>query len=113
MPPPPPVTPAVASVPPVPKPVHTTPGKRRPATLVLASSLLIPLVLAAFIALGLNAIVAGLSRIYVPRAIGSLLVMLALGAVVAGSVSALSTPAAAWIKQAPAVVHELGYKLRR
>ncbi len=140
MPPPPPVNPAVASVPPVPKPVHTTPGKRRPralvrrrarrlrslrvpllvlmllaiaATLVLASSLLIPLVLAAFIALGLNPIVAGLSRIYVPRAIGSLLVMLALGAVVAGSVSALSTPAAAWIKQAPAVVHELGYKLRR
>src|SRR5579875_2526035 len=132
MPPPPPVNPAVASVPPVPKPVHTTPGKRRPRALVrrrarrlrslrvpllvlmlLASSLLLPLVLAAFIALGLNPIVAGLSRIYVPRAIGSLLVMLALGAVVAGSVSALSTPAAAWIKQAPAVVHELGYKLRR
>jgi predicted PurR-regulated permease PerM len=83
------------------------------ATLVLARSLLIPLVLAAFIALGLNPIVAGLHRVHVPRAIGSVLVMLALGTALVGTVSALSTPAAQWIHEAPSLVHEIGYKLRR
>ncbi|HEX5353591.1 MAG TPA: AI-2E family transporter [Rhodanobacteraceae bacterium] len=82
-------------------------------TLVLARSLLIPLVLAAFIALGLNPIVAGLHRIYVPRPLGSLLVMLALAAVLAGSIIALSAPAAAWFKEAPTAMHEAGYKLQR
>ena len=83
------------------------------ATLVLARSLLIPLVLAAFIALGLNPIVAGLHRLYLPRALGSLLVMIALGAVLAGSVTALSAPAAAWLREAPTAMHDVGYKLRK
>ena len=83
------------------------------ATLVLARSLLIPLVLAGFIALGLNPIVAGLHRLYVPRPFGSLLVMIALAAVLAGSVTALSAPAAAWLKEAPTAVHDVGYKLKR
>lgn len=71
------------------------------ATMVFARSLLIPLVLAAFIALGLNPIVVGLNRLYLPRALGSLLVMIALGAVLAGSVTALSAPATAWLREAP------------
>ncbi|HET7221807.1 MAG TPA: AI-2E family transporter [Rhodanobacteraceae bacterium] len=82
-------------------------------TLVLARSLLIPLVLAAFIALGLNPIVAGLHRVYVPRPLGSLLVMIALAAVLAGSVVGLSAPAAAWFKDAPTAMNEVGYKLKR
>jgi predicted PurR-regulated permease PerM len=83
------------------------------ATLVLASPLLIPLLLAAFIALGLNPIVAGLARLHIPRMLGSLLLMLALGAAVAGTVNALSAPAADWIRQAPTLVREVGYKLHR
>lgn len=82
-------------------------------TLVLAQSLLIPLVLAGFIALGLNPIVAGLHRLYVPRAAGSLLVMIALAAVLSGSVMALSGPAGEWMKDAPSVLHEVGYKVKR
>src|SRR6185312_8397708 len=68
-------------------------------TLVLASSLFIPLVLAGFIALGLNPIVAGLHRLYVPRPLGSLL--------------GLSAPAAAWLKDAPTAMRDVGYKVKR
>ncbi len=82
-------------------------------TLVLARSLFIPLVLAGFIALGLNPIVAGLHRIYVPRPIGSLVVMIALAAALSGSVVALSAPAAAWLKDAPTAMRDVGYKMKR
>lgn len=83
------------------------------ATLMLASSLLIPLVLAVFIALGLNPIVTGLHQVYVPRALGSLLVLFALCSVIAVGVSALSTPATHWLRQAPTIGNEIGYKLKR
>jgi predicted PurR-regulated permease PerM len=82
-------------------------------TLVVARSLFIPLVLAGFIALGLNPIVAALHRIYVPRAIGSLVVMVALAAALSGSVVALSAPAAAWLKDAPTAMRDVGYKVKR
>ncbi|HKU78407.1 MAG TPA: AI-2E family transporter, partial [Rhodanobacteraceae bacterium] len=83
------------------------------ATLIVARSLFIPLVLAGFIALGLNPIVAGLHRIYVPRAVGSLVVMIALAAALSGSVVALSAPAAAWLKDAPTAMRDVGYKMKR
>jgi len=83
------------------------------ATLIVARSLFIPLVLAGFIALGLNPIVAGLNRIYVPRAVGSLVVMIALAAALSGSVVALSAPAAAWLKDAPTAMRDVGYKVKR
>ncbi|HEX5952896.1 MAG TPA: AI-2E family transporter [Rhodanobacteraceae bacterium] len=82
-------------------------------TLVVARSLFIPLVLAGFIALGLNPIVAALHRIYVPRAVGSLVVMIALAAALSGSVVALSAPAAAWLKDAPTAMRDVGYKVKR
>jgi predicted PurR-regulated permease PerM len=82
-------------------------------TLVVARSLFIPLVLAGFIALGLNPIVAALHRIYVPRAVGSLVVMVALAAALSGSVVALSAPAAAWLKDAPTAMRDVGYKVKR
>jgi predicted PurR-regulated permease PerM len=82
-------------------------------TLVLARSLFIPLVLAGFIALGLNPIVAGLHRIYVPRPVGSLLVMVALAAALTGSVIGLSAPATAWLKDAPIAMRDVGYKVKR
>lgn len=80
--------------------------------LILAKTLLIPLVLAAFIALGLNPVVAGLARLHVPRALGSLILMLALGAVIGAGVTALSTPAAEWLREAPAALREVGYKVK-
>src|SRR6185312_10429880 len=81
--------------------------------LVLAHSLLIPLVLAAFIALGLNPIVAGLHRLYVPRPLGALLVMVLLAAILVGAAVGVSAPAAKWIREAPSIVHDATYKLRR
>lgn len=81
--------------------------------LVLAHSLLIPLVLAAFIALGLNPIVAGLHRLYVPRPLGALLVMVLLAAILVGTAIGVSAPAAKWIREAPSIVHDASYKLRR
>ncbi|TAN02950.1 MAG: AI-2E family transporter [Rhodanobacteraceae bacterium] len=81
--------------------------------LILASPLLIPLLLAAFIALALNPIVAGLARLHVPRMLGSVLLILAVGAGVVASVNALSTPATHWIQQAPTLVRDVGYKLHR
>ena len=81
--------------------------------LIFASPLLIPLLLAAFIALGLNPIVAGLARVHVPRMLGSVLLLLVLGVGVGAAVNALSAPAADWIRQAPTLLHDVGYKLHR
>ncbi|HXE67472.1 MAG TPA: AI-2E family transporter [Rhodanobacteraceae bacterium] len=81
--------------------------------LIFASPLLIPLLLAAFIALGLNPIVAGLARVHVPRMLGSILLMLVVGVGVGATVNALSTPAAEWIHQAPTVMRDVGYRLHR
>jgi len=83
------------------------------AALVLASPLLIPLLLAAFIALGLNPIVAGLARVHVPRMLGSVLLLLVLGVGIGAAVNALSAPAADWIRQAPTLMRDVGYKLHR
>ncbi len=83
------------------------------AALILASELLIPLVLAAFIALGLNPIVAALRRLHVPRALGSVLLIVALGAVVVGGISGLSGPAASWLRQTPVLVHKINARVKR
>lgn len=82
--------------------------------LILARSLIIPLVLAAFVGFGLNPIVAGLhNRLWIPRALGALAVM---GAVAAGLVQAaslLTAPAARWIQQAPQAIHQLAPKFKQ
>jgi len=83
------------------------------AALIFASPLLIPLLLAAFIALGLNPIVAGLARVHVPRMLGSVLLLLVLGVGIGATVNALSTPATDWIRQAPTLLRDVGYKLHR
>lgn len=83
------------------------------ATLVFARSLVIPLVLAAFIALALNPIVVGLHRLYLPRTLGSVLVMIALGAALTGIAVGVSAPAEKWIHDAPRILHDVSYKLHR
>ena len=74
--------------------------------------LLIPLLLAMFFALIGNPIIRALKNMYVPRFLGGLLVIGAgLGA--AGMlVDQLAEPAAAWVRQAPAELHQLAPKLR-
>src|SRR6185437_11636336 len=97
-------------------------GKKRPSSSerrrdrrlrALRLPLTIPLLLAAFIALGLNPIVAGLARVHVPRMLGSILLMLVVGVGVGAAVNALSTPAAQWIRQAPTVMRDVGFRLNR
>lgn len=83
------------------------------AALIFASTLLIPLLLAAFIALALNPIVAGLARGHVPRLLGSVLLLVVLGVGVGAAVNALSAPAVDWIHQAPTLLRDVGYKLHR
>ncbi|HXS73845.1 MAG TPA: AI-2E family transporter [Rhodanobacteraceae bacterium] len=81
-------------------------------TLVVARSLFVPLVLAAFVGMGLNPIVAGLNRVYVPRVLGALLVMTALMAGLVEAAVLLTAPAVEWTRQAPQAIHQLAPKLR-
>ncbi|MEO7149100.1 MAG: AI-2E family transporter [Rhodanobacteraceae bacterium] len=82
--------------------------------LILARSLIIPLVLAAFVGMGLNPIVAGLrNRLWIPRALGALAVMAALIAGLVEAAVLLTAPAAEWIAQAPLAIHQLAPKLKQ
>ncbi|SRR5579885_991039 len=80
--------------------------------LVLARTLIIPLVLAAFVGMGLNPVVRLLNRIYIPRALGALLVLAAFIALLSEAAVLITGPAAEWIQQAPQVLHQLAPKIR-
>src|SRR5699024_8990763 len=80
--------------------------------LALAHSLIIPLVLAAFLGLGLNPVVAAANRWHIPRAIAALVVMLALGVGVGAGVTWLAQPAANWLQRAPSALHDVAPKLK-
>lgn len=81
-------------------------------TLALAHSLVIPLVLAAFIGLGLNPLVAIAARWHVPRVLGALVLMLALGGCIGTGVTLLAQPAAHWLQRAPHVLRHVAPKLK-
>ncbi len=82
-------------------------------SLAIAKTLIIPLVLASFMGLGLNPLVVMATRIHLPRALSALLVMLALGAALAGAVTLLAPPAVEWLQQAPRVIQrDLAPKLK-
>ncbi|HJU25993.1 MAG TPA: AI-2E family transporter, partial [Rhodanobacteraceae bacterium] len=80
--------------------------------LVVARTLIIPLVLAAFVGLGLNPVVRLLNRVYLPRALGALLVMIALLAGLGEAAALVTGPAAEWIQEIPQAVHQLAPKVR-
>ena|SRR5579883_845964 len=82
------------------------------ALLVLARTLIIPLVLAAFVGMGLNPVVRLLNRIYIPRALGALLVLAALIALLSEAAVLITGPAADWVQQAPQALHQLAPKIR-
>jgi predicted PurR-regulated permease PerM len=82
-------------------------------TLALAHSLVIPLVLAAFVGLGLNPVVAAAStRWHVPRAVGTLVLMVALGIGMGTGVTLLTQPAANWLQRAPQALRHVAPKLK-
>ena len=71
------------------------------ATLYVASSIILPVVLAFVLQLLLQPAVRLLERVHVPRAVGALLaILLVIGALV-GLVAALSVPAATWAERLP------------
>src|SRR5690348_9296282 len=80
--------------------------------LVVARTLFVPLVLAAFVGMGLNPIVAGLQRIYVPRVLGALVIMIGLIVGLSEAAALLTAPAAEWIREAPQAIHQLAPKIR-
>lgn len=78
----------------------------------LAQDILVPLVLGVLLALLLSPVVTLFERIRMPRAVGSLvMVLLIVGGVVEG-VSTLAGPAQAWITQAPATFQSIEQRLR-
>jgi predicted PurR-regulated permease PerM len=81
-------------------------------TITLTKSLLIPLVLAAFLGLALNPIVAAGSRRGLPRWLCASVLMMALIGSLGFGVSKVAQPAMGWIEGAPATMKQLLPKFR-
>lgn len=73
-------------------------------TLALSQTLVVPLVLAMFLGLGLNPLVAGAARLHIPRGLSALVVMLAVTGGSVGAVTLLAPPAVKWLQQAPTAI---------
>lgn len=80
-------------------------------TVTLCKALLIPLVLAAFIGLALNPVVAGVARRGLPRWLGTSVLMLALFGGIGTGIGLLTPPALGWFYQAPATIRSFVPKL--
>ncbi len=81
-------------------------------TVTLTKSLLIPLLLAAFLGLALNPIVAAGARRGLPRWLSASVLMIALIGSIGLGVSKVAQPAMGWIQGAPATMKELVPKFR-
>ncbi|MBB3226571.1 putative PurR-regulated permease PerM [Luteibacter sp. Sphag1AF] len=81
-------------------------------TITIGKSLLIPLVLAAFIGLALNPIVVTAARFRVPRWLAAWVVMVALIGALAGGVGMIATPAMNWFHQAPEAIRTFAPKIK-
>lgn len=81
-------------------------------TVTLTRALLIPLVLAAFIGLALNPIVAGGARFHLPRWLTALVLMIGLVVGIGAGVSALAQPAMGWFHGAPSAIRSFIPKFR-
>jgi predicted PurR-regulated permease PerM len=81
-------------------------------TLWAAQALILPVLLAVFLAMVGNPILRGLQRLYMPRFLAALLVVFG-GLAVAGVLGTqLARPAAQWMEQAPRQMRQLGNALR-
>lgn len=81
-------------------------------TITLTKALLIPLVLAAFIGLALNPIVAFGTRVRVPRWLTAFVLMVGLIAGIGTGVGLLAQPAIGWFHGAPSAIKSFVPKLR-
>ncbi|WP_082190350.1 AI-2E family transporter [Frateuria defendens] len=81
-------------------------------TVTVVRALLIPLVLAAFIGVALNPIVAGAARRRVPRWLSASVLMIALIAGIGGGAGMLAQPALGWFHDAPAAIKNFVPKLK-
>ena len=81
-------------------------------TVTLTHALLIPLVLAAFIGLALNPIVAAGSRVHLPRWLTACVLMVGLVIGIGSGVGALAQPALGWFHGAPAAIRSFIPKFR-
>jgi predicted PurR-regulated permease PerM len=80
-------------------------------TVTLVKALIIPLVLAAFIGLALNPIVARGTRHRIPRWLGASVLMLTLLAGIIYGITMLAQPAASWLHSAPSTIRSFIPKL--
>ncbi|MFT4248074.1 MAG: AI-2E family transporter [Pseudomonas sp.] len=116
--------PASIAGPAVPQPSIPTPRPRAPASLVVlttlavgytlwaAQTVILPIMLAAFFALLGNPIIRLLRRLYLPRFIAALLVLVLGLAATAALAMQLAGPANAWFQQAPAQMRQISRELR-
>ncbi|MET0255058.1 MAG: AI-2E family transporter [Luteibacter sp.] len=81
-------------------------------TVVLAKSLLVPLVLAGFIGLALNPIVVAAARVRFPRWLAAVTVMVLLGVGLVSAIATLSTPALNWFHEAPTAMRAFAPKIK-
>lgn len=80
-------------------------------TLWVAKSLILPLVLAVFLAIVLSAPLRLLRRLRIPDVISAALVVFGFLATLAAGIYFLSEPALSWIDRAPQIIQQLEYKL--
>lgn len=81
-------------------------------TVTLTKELLIPLVLASFIGLALNPIVARCAQLGIPRWLGASVLMIGLMAAIGIGIGMLTQPALGWFHEAPTALRSFGPKLR-
>ena len=81
-------------------------------TITLAKALLIPLVLAAFLGLALNPLVAAGARIHLPRWLTASVLMIGLIVGIGSGVSLLTQPAVGWFHGAPQALKSFVPKLK-
>ncbi|HZX70734.1 MAG TPA: AI-2E family transporter [Rhodanobacter sp.] len=81
-------------------------------TVTLTRALLIPLVLAAFIGLALNPLVAAGARWHLPRWLTALVLVVGLVVGIGSGIGALAQPALGWFHGAPAAIRSFVPKLR-
>ena len=79
----------------------------------LARDLLVPVMLAMMLALLANPVVTRLNRMYIPRWLGALVVVVGGLALSVWLASLLVTPATDWVKQAPTELRQLAPKLKK
>jgi predicted PurR-regulated permease PerM len=80
-------------------------------TMYFAAALIMPIVLALLLSLAFSPVTSFLERFRVPRAVGAMLVMLTVAAVMAAGVYSLASPAAKWLEKAPSELQKMEYKL--